>query len=216
MAFFKNLKRLISTKGNSLVNKYQNNLDALEYELNKQTKTYDKVNESYIKLQGKRRKMEKDLENTKKLVNELREAAKKALNDGKEDVLKTIYQQVTKNEKTIKLYEQNIQTSLDVEEQVNKQLMTLKGHIMNIRNKIDTLSIKQSFSTSINEISSELNTHLKDMKLDEISKLEDKIEEEFNISEIKVENLDKNQEVDIENLLGDNGLDEFKKSLKEN
>jgi len=214
MKLFKKLRRLLSTKGNKLIGQLEDKIECLNYEFDNINKAYKKANDELINIQAEKRRLISVKDKTEDIISQLDKATKRAINEGKEDLAQHSFVLMESNKEKLNIFNKNIELIDQVENKLQKQLIIFANKINEIKLKIDTLKIKNSFATSINKINENLNIEL-NIDTTEITKIEEEIDKEYYVAEIKAENLENQAEVEYGNIINNSKFEEYKKSVME-
>ena len=184
MKLFKKLTRLFVTRGNKLVRQLEDKIECLNYEYEKINKAYKKANDELINIQAEKRRLIDIKDKTEDIILQLDKATKKAINDKKEDLAQHSFVLMESNKEKVIIYNKNIELINQVENKLQKQLIIFANKINDIKLKIDTLKIKNSFAVSVNKINENLNL---DLSIDttEIDKIEEEIDKKYMLQKLK-------------------------------
>lgn len=213
MTILRRFKRLVVTRSNKAIMKYEDKIDCLKYELNKKSRKYEKVNNNLIDIRGQKKLQENKIAKSEDIINQLDSASKKALREEKDDLAKEAYDRMKINKNKLEIYKTNFEALVQAEETLSKQVDIFKKSIEKTKSDIETLEIKNQFSKNIEKINESLKIDLSGINNDEITKLQDEIDKEYYVAEIKAENIEKSSENELEDFMTDDDFEQYKKSV---
>lgn len=208
MKFFKWLKTLFR----KLEKKTVSNVERLELEIDKMKNCLKNIEESYYKSKGKEKSLLDRLEELNQYKKELKEGAKKVIENADDSMLLRIKKELEVQEVSIQDISKNIDICKNITEKLYQQKNILSSEFSTAKTKLESLKMKNEFSKDVKQLSDIIGSDLITSEFEEISR---EVDVEFNSNEFRLEDIENNREVKdiIKDIVKNEDLERFKEQI---
>lgn len=182
----KRIKRLFTSKANKLINKVEDSLEVIEYEIEQSEKVQSKLEDSIANIKGTKRFEEEKIKKSRKMIkdyqflidDEVKRDRENGVTENKE--AEKLWDAMTIEKERLEAMQQNVSSYDKILNRLETELDTLKEKIQEKKRSLGQLRVKKETAENLSRVNRELQKYSSsEYNFSDMKKAEEDIQKEL-------------------------------------